>query len=733
MKLKISLRLTTFVFCALAIIAAVLSFINTQKVGLKIQEEADRTENHNQCEDKILEFTKASDDLTTATRHFVATGDPVYMNQYWQEADTARHREDAVDGLKALGISAAEQTLLDNAMAASDSLMETEILAMRLKADAVGIPASEMPAEVAGYAYKNGEEAVSAAEKEQLAIRSIFNDVYENQKNEITDSMAGFRSQLHERKTSETTLSNIQTERSLNRMLAYDFFLLLLLLVLSFFLMFFVTTPLYRYYKSLKNSGKNGTERLIPGGSLEIQQFAESFNAMVDDLKNQNAELLEKSRKDSLTGLYNREAFDVYIKETIGTQDGRMALFFMDMDEFKGLNDRYDYLVGDQVLTEVGQRLKSIAQAYGGKAARVGGEEFAMLLPAVRTPQAAQEAAEKVIKAISEIKPESGQAERKDFPVSASVGVLLWDSRRDALPLREVLHRSDLACSRAKQQGKGHFKLYYANDSDLQAMQYTQEHEQQVEDEMYGALARREFEAYYQPKYNIETGEIVGAEALVRWNHPVRGILSPAHFIPVFEANGFVVQLDFYIFKKVCRTLAGQLENNEPAVPVAVNFSSRHFANPGFADEVRRIASLMSVPPSFLEIEITETTLMENWDETITQTRRLREMGFSVALDDFGTGYSSMGVLQELPVDVIKIDRSFINRDLSEHRNAMFITGIVNIARVLKLRIICEGVETREQVDFLRQNGIRFVQGYYYSRPVEEAVFKEKLSENKTR
>ncbi len=732
MKLKISLRLTTFIFCALAIIAAVLSFINTQNVDLKIREQADRMENHNQCEDKILEFSNASDDLTTATRHFVATGDPVYMNQYWQEANVLRHREDAVDNLNALGISLEEQTLLSNAMEASNRLMETETLAMRLKADAVGIPESEMPSEVAAYVYKNGEEGSSPEEKEQLAIRSIFNNTYENQKKEITDNMAMFRNQLHNRKTSENTLSNSETERSLNHMLVYNFILLLLLLVLSLFLMTFVTTPLHRYYKSLKKSGKNDAEPLIPGGSQELQQFAESFNTMVEDLKNQNAALLEKSRKDGLTGLYNREAFDLYIKETIEARGGRMALFFMDMDEFKGINDRYDYLVGDQVLTEVGERLRKIAERNSGMAARVGGEEFAMLLPDIQTEKEAQMTAERIIKDVSEIKPESGRKSPKDFPVSASVGVILWDSQTEALPLREVLHRSDLACSRAKQQGKGHYKFYYANDSDLQAMQYSQEHEQQVEDEMYGALAKREFEAYYQPKYNIETGEIIGAEALVRWNHPTKGVLSPAHFIPVFEANGFVVQLDFYIFKKVCRSLAEQLKNNEPAVPVAVNFSSRHFANPGFAGEVRRIAEQLSVPPSFLEIELTETTLMENWDETITQTRRLREMGFSVALDDFGTGYSSMGVLQELPVNVIKIDRSFINRDLSEHRNAMFITGIVNIARVLNLRIICEGVETREQVDFMRKNGIRFVQGYYYSRPVSEAVFKEKLLKSKS-
>ncbi|WP_195539782.1 putative bifunctional diguanylate cyclase/phosphodiesterase [Eubacterium maltosivorans] len=732
MKLKISLRMTTFIFCALAIIAAVLSFINTQNVDLKIREQADRMENHNQCEDKILEFSKASDDLTTATRHFVATGDPVYMNQYWQEADESRHREDAVNSLNALGISEEERTLLKNAMEASDSLMETEILAMRLKADAVGIPESQMPPEVAAYVYKNGEESSGPEEKGQLAIKSIFNNTYENQKKEITDNITSFRSQLYNRKTSENTLSNSETMGSLNHMLVYNFFLLLLLLVLSFFLLFFVTTPLHRYYKSLKNSRENSAEPLIPAGSKELQQFAESFNSMVKDLKNQNAALLEKSRTDGLTGLYNREAFDLYIKETIEAHGGRMALFFMDMDEFKGLNDRYDYLVGDRVLTEAGKKLRAIAEKNSGMAARVGGEEFAMLLPSVKTQLAAQKTAEQIIKVISEIKPESSRKARKDFPVSVSVGVLLWDSQADALPLREVLHRSDLACSRAKQQGKGHFKFYYANDSDLQAMQYTQEHEQQVEDEMYGALARREFEAYYQPKYNIETGEIMGAEALVRWNHPTRGVLSPAHFIPVFEANGFVVQLDFYIFKKVCRTLAGQFKNNEPAVPVAVNFSSRHFANPGFADEIRRIAELLSVPPSFLEIEITETVLMENWDETITQTCKLREMGFSVALDDFGTGYSSMGVLQELPVDVIKIDRSFINRDLSEHRNAMFITGIVNIARVLNLRIICEGVETREQADFLKKNGVLFVQGYYYSRPVPEAVFKEMLIKNKS-
>lgn len=251
-------------------------------------------ENHNQCEDKILEFSKASDDLTTATRHFVATGDPVYMNQYWQEADESRHREDAVNSLNALGISEEERTLLKNAMEASDSLMETEILAMRLKADAVGIPESQMPPEVAAYVYKNGEESSGPEEKGQLAIKSIFNNTYENQKKEITDNITSFRSQLYNRKTSENTLSNSETMGSLNHMLVYNFFCFYYCWsCLSFCC--FCDHSLHRYYKSLKNSRENSAEPLIPAGSKELQQFAESFNSMVKDLKNQNAALLERA------------------------------------------------------------------------------------------------------------------------------------------------------------------------------------------------------------------------------------------------------------------------------------------------------------------------------------------------------------------------------------------------------------------------------------------------------
>ncbi|MEG0641404.1 MAG: EAL domain-containing protein [Clostridium sp.] len=262
----------------------------------------------------------------------------------------------------------------------------------------------------------------------------------------------------------------------------------------------------------------------------------------------------------------------------------------------------------------------------------------------------------------------------------------------------------------------------YTKDIDTSTIE-----DKEIENIMYQSLNNREFIFYLQPKHNLNSLEISGAEALVRWLHPTKGILSPYEFIPLFERNGFIINLDIFIFEEVCKKIFEWEVNGVPLVPISVNISRLHLKNPNFIDEYRRIINIYKTPPSLIEIEITESAVFDNMDILLSIMKEFKLIGFKISMDDFGTGYSSLNMLREIPVDVLKLDRDFLSGGHLLERTRIVIQGVMWIAKKLDIVVVSEGVETKEQVEFLKEIGCPMAQGYYFNKPMPVHEFEEKL------
>ena len=247
---------------------------------------------------------------------------------------------------------------------------------------------------------------------------------------------------------------------------------------------------------------------------------------------------------------------------------------------------------------------------------------------------------------------------------------------------------------------------------------------------MWNSLRNGEFVPYFQPKYNMRTMKICSAEALVRWQHPKRGLLCPDSFIPFFERNGFVKEIDYFMYEQCCKTVRDYLASKRTIVPIAVNFSWRHLLDPGFADTLIHICAKYNVSPHYMEIEMTETFIIKNIEDSIEQIKKLRTYGFSVAIDDFGCGYSSLSVIRDFHIDYLKIDRSFINGDMADDSNIFIVRSILNLCNHLGIKPICEGIETERQNSRLTEWGCLIGQGYYFSKPLSREEFDKFLSDN---
>jgi diguanylate cyclase (GGDEF)-like protein len=387
----------------------------------------------------------------------------------------------------------------------------------------------------------------------------------------------------------------------------------------------------------------------------------------------------------------------------------------LDLDRFKLFNDTLGHAAGDAILKAVAQRLTRVVRA-GDTISRVGGDEFLLILTAVADAESGAKIAQKVLRIFD--RPFS--VEGLDLHATASIGISLYPHDGDD---GEVLARNaDAAMYRAKETGRNNYQLYTAAMNVRAAERLT------LENDMRLALKRREFEIYYQPQVSIETGRIVGTEALLRWNHPARGIVGPDEFIPVAEETGLIVHLGEWALRNACRTVRGWQERGLPDVRLAVNISMRQFQRREFVEMVREILEETNFEPRLLELEITESIAMHDEEQTIATLQRLHDLGVRISIDDFGTGYSSLKYLKDMPIDALKIDQSFV-RDLTTNVNdAMIAVNIIAIAHSLQLSVIAEGVETGEQLAFLKTKLCDEFQGYLCKKPMPAASFAKLLS-----
>jgi diguanylate cyclase (GGDEF)-like protein/PAS domain S-box-containing protein len=454
---------------------------------------------------------------------------------------------------------------------------------------------------------------------------------------------------------------------------------------------------------------------LLDGGVIE--------GTIVDitDRKTAQEQMEYQAYHDALTGLPNRLLFRDRIDIALAHAKRHRtaaAVMFLDLDQFKLVNDSLGHTVGDALLQEVATRLVHSIRA-DDTVARMGGDEFTVLLTDVKDSSASAVVAQKLLDAISQPMLIDGH----ELYVTTSIGIAR--SPEDGTDAETLLKRADNAMYRAKEAGRNNFQFTTATSQD------TTSERLQIERSLHHAIEREEFVVHYQPMTNLLTGSVVGAEALIRWNHPERGLMTPDDFIPIAEESGQILSIGEWVLRTAVKQMKAWHGEHGP-LRVAVNLSARQFQQRDLTTMIEQALKEHDYPPELLDIEITESTAMQNADVSLAVMKRLRAMGVRISIDDFGTGYSSLSYLKRFPIDTVKIDQNFV-RDLSDASNdGAIITAVISMARALNLRVVAEGVETEAQMAFLRRENCEVVQGFLHSKPVSAAEFETSLRARKS-
>jgi diguanylate cyclase (GGDEF)-like protein/PAS domain S-box-containing protein len=448
---------------------------------------------------------------------------------------------------------------------------------------------------------------------------------------------------------------------------------------------------------------------MVPGRIGEAIRFEGTLED-ISDHKRFEEQLLHQSLHDALTGMPNRALFTDRLSQAISRssrQNSFFALLYLDVDRFKVINDSLGHALGDQFLVKLADRLRSCTRE-ADTLARMGGDEFAVISEQVRSLSGAIMVAERILEEMRE----PFAIENREIYTSVSIGIICCSGFCGTA--EEVLRDADLTMYRAKSNGKARYEVF---DNALQAQTIQL---LTMETEFRRALTRNEFELHYQPIVDVGSGEVVTLEALVRWRHPERGLIPPVEFIPLAEENGLIIPLGWWVIEESCRQLAHLQARFPKSVPLtmSVNISARQFAEANLGKRLERLLCDSSVVPGSIELEITESVIMDRGEAAIGQLEELKALGLRLFVDDFGTGYSSLSYLHRFPIDMLKIDRSFICEIDATGGHAEIVGAIVGLGRNLGLGLIAEGVETEAQLAVIRSLGCQQAQGYLFSKPL---------------
>jgi diguanylate cyclase (GGDEF)-like protein len=433
------------------------------------------------------------------------------------------------------------------------------------------------------------------------------------------------------------------------------------------------------------------------------------------------AELQFQAFHDALTGLPNRALFLDRLEHALTRTErhgGTVGVLFLDLDRFKLVNDSLGHAAGDLLLINVAGRLKGCLRAED-TVARFGGDEFAILLSQLDEPSGTLLTAERIIRALDA----PFHLEGHDVVTATSIGIVT--NTPDHSPA-DMVRDADAALYRAKAKGRGRYEVF---DETMNARALER---LELEADLRAALARNEFTVYYQPKINLATGHLEGMEALVRWQHPRRGLVSPDAFIPLAEETGLIRPIGQWVLEEACRQTKRWLDHNpDLALVTSVNLSARQFQQPTLVEDVTQALRQSGVSPWCMQLEITESVAMEDAEAAVTILQQLKALGLQLAIDDFGTGYSSLAYLKRFPVDELKIDRAFVSGLMHESEDASIVNAVASLGHALNLSIVAEGIETAEESHHVHTLGCEVGQGYYFARPLPRAeadVFVERSS-----
>ena len=451
------------------------------------------------------------------------------------------------------------------------------------------------------------------------------------------------------------------------------------------------------------------------GRDLTVRNDAENHLVRV---KEQMVHLAHSAEHDPLTGLPNRLLLNDRINQAIALahrHSGKVAVLFLDLDGFKHINDSLGHSVGDKLLRSVAKRLLACVRSPD-TVSRNGGDEFIIVLQEMELPNQAAITARRVLKTLAD----SHKVGELDLHVTASVGVSVYPD--DGPDAETLIKNADTAMYQAKANGRKIFQ-FFTPEMNVSAVE-----RQTIEEDLRHALENHEFALHYQPKVNLKTGAVVGAEALIRWAHPTRGPLSPSKFIPVAEETGLILPIGAWVLREACLQAKSWKDAGLSAGTMAVNVSTVQFRNEGFLADLLSVLRETGLDPRSLELEVTESVLMKNIEVSVSVLKAVRDIGIRVAVDDFGTDYSSLSYLRRFPLDTLKIDQSFLHKIHAAPDDSIIVSAIIGMGRNIGLRVIAEGVETAEELNFLKANDCDEAQGYYFSRPVPPEDFVKLLA-----
>ena len=454
----------------------------------------------------------------------------------------------------------------------------------------------------------------------------------------------------------------------------------------------------------------------VHSGPIIFNGKKRNFSIIHDITKRKKAqETIEHlAYHDQLTNLPNRKKFIKNLVESISNasaNNSKFSLLYIDLDNFKNINDDYGHYIGDLFLKRVVRRLKK-SLGEDSIISRLGGDEFTIILEGVSDVKQLSDISNKIL---STLKHPFKINDMENF-ISASIGISIFPD--DGASIEKLLNNSDAAMYQAKNTGKDGYCFF------SEELKQAIKRKEDIKSELRTALKNNELDLYYQPKIDVSKNEIVGLEALARWIRDGQNYLTPDEFIPVAEESGLIFELDKWVLMTACKQIDTWEKSGIKVQKIAVNISALHFKKGRILQTLREVFDQIPLSPRSLEIEITETTFMEDIDEAISVLNNLRSMGIEISVDDFGTGYSSLSYLKRLPVNKVKIDKSFISDLTNDSGNAILTRAIIKMSELLNLNVVAEGVECKDQVDILSEYGCHVVQGYYFAKPMTASKYE---------
>jgi len=480
----------------------------------------------------------------------------------------------------------------------------------------------------------------------------------------------------------------------------------------------------YETELKLKDKTNSGHFKIIKTPIFDKNNNITSIMNIAKDMNEQKQkedQLSQYANYDILTGLANRTLFMDRLQHLLNQRiqaDRYNAILFIDLDHFKNINDTFGHSIGDKVLKLVSKKLKSTVRK-GDTVSRHGGDEFAILLENIKSPLDAAKIAQNIL----DILKQPLLIDEHHFHITTSIGITIAPT--DSTNAETLLRFADIAMYKSKNNGRDSY-AFYTQDLSSQA-----EERIHLEEDLYSAIKNNEFILYYQSQINVETKKIIGAEALIRWNHPTKGLIMPIKFIPIAESSGQIIAIGKWVIKQAMQDMSYWKKQQFPIKMLSINLSVRQLNDKALVKIIKDTLEETNCKPEWIEFEVTEGYAMSDHQAATSLLEELSKLGFKISIDDFGTGYSSLAYLKQLPIQKIKIDQSFVNDVPGNADDESIVSAVIHIARSLNLNIIAEGVETSPQQDFLQQHGCLHAQGYLYTRPMPKDKFEKYLLEQK--